>query len=370
MPLSFHAAPSAYRGGPFGKKGLLGMTSYAFWNNKGGVGKSFLGFITACEYAHNSPGSDVYVFDLCPQANVSETVLGGFPKGSKAMAQLLGRKPRASIAGYLDARLSSPFKRLDDVDAYVCRPSNYNSAVPKNVSLVCGDNLLEVQSEAIRQTSQLAVPSDSWKQVLLWIRDLTTALSTKSGDRPSVFIIDCNPSFAIFTQLALVAADHVVVPFTADDSSRRAVENVVTLLYGFSDAADVMPYTKISFAKKAKEEGIPVPTLHTFVSNRVTKYEGKPSRAFAAMIKAMKTTIDGIHTKHRHVFSSPTAKPSDKFLFVPDYHSASIVAASTGTPLHKLTAGPKDLSGERVQINQVPLNDYRNKLVDLVGRLL
>ena len=42
-----------------------------------------------------------------------------------------------------------------------------------------------------------------------------------------------------------------------------------------------------------------MPTLHTFVSNRVTKYEGQPSKAFNAMIKAMKTTIDGIHAKHR-----------------------------------------------------------------------
>lgn len=345
------------------------MTSYAFWNNKGGVGKSFLCFITACEYAHKFQGSDVYVLDLCPQANVSEALLGGFPKGSKAMMDLLERRPRASVAGYLDARLSSPFRKLDDVAPYICRPSKYNAAIPKNLSLVCGDNLLEVQSEAIRQTSQLAVPSDSWKQVLFWIRDLTITLAAKSGDRPSVFIIDCNPSFAIFTQLALVAADHVVVPFTADDSSRRAVENVVTLLYGFTEAADAAPYTKISFAKKAKEEGVSVPTLHTFVSNRVTKYEGKPSKAFNAMIKAMKATIDTIHVRHRAVFSSPNDKPSNTFLFVPDYHSASIIAGSTGTPLHKLTAGPKEFGGERVQINPGPLEAYREKLIEIVNRM-
>ncbi len=28
------------------------MNRYAFWNNKGGVGKSFLTFAMACEYAH------------------------------------------------------------------------------------------------------------------------------------------------------------------------------------------------------------------------------------------------------------------------------------------------------------------------------
>jgi hypothetical protein len=88
------------------------------------------------------------------------------------------------------------------------------------------------------------------------------------------------------------------------------------------------------------------------------------------MIKAMKKTIDDIHVAHRELFSSPTKQPSKTFLFVPDYHSASIVAASTGTPLHKLTAGPKDLGGERVQINQVTLDEYRNKLNEVVNRLL
>lgn len=345
------------------------MSSYAFWNNKGGVGKSFLCFIAACEYAHKFPQGDVYVLDLCPQANVSETLLGGYPKGSSAMRQLLARKPRATIAGYLDARLNSPFRRLDDIAPYVCRPSNFNAAIPKNLSLVCGDNLLEIQSEAIRQTSQLAVPSDSWKQVLLWIKDLANALTAKSGDRPSVFIIDCNPSFAIFTQLALVAAENVVIPFTADDSSRRAVENVVTLLYGFAEEVSITPYTKISFSQKAKTEGVEIPKLHTFVSNRVTKYEGQPSKAFSAMIKSMKKTIDNIHGKHREIFSSPGTVPSQTFLFVPDYHSASIISASTGTPLHLMTAGPKDFGGERVQINPAPLADYRKKLEAVVDRL-
>ena len=48
------------------------MTAYAFWNNKGGVGKSFLSFVAATEYARTYPDTDVYVIDLCPQANISE----------------------------------------------------------------------------------------------------------------------------------------------------------------------------------------------------------------------------------------------------------------------------------------------------------
>ncbi len=243
------------------------MTSYAFWNNKGGVGKSFLCFVAASEYAYCHPDTDVYVIDLCPQANVSETLLGGYLTSPKALHVLSSKTPRATVAGYLEARLNSPFRMIPDVSPYLCEPKEFNPKIPENLKLVCGDNLLEIISEAIRQTSQLQIPIDAWKQVLSWIKDLTVALRVYSGSRDTLFVIDCHPSFAVYTQLGLVAAEGVVIPFTADDSSRRGIENVVALLYGISDPQTEL-YARISFAKRAKEECLNVPKLHTFISNR------------------------------------------------------------------------------------------------------
>jgi cellulose biosynthesis protein BcsQ len=344
------------------------MSIYAFWNNKGGVGKSFLCFITACEYAHRHPESDVYVVDLCPQANVSETLLGGFKQSSHALRDLIRRRPRMTVAGYLEARLSSPFQMISDISAFVCRPSDTNKNVPKNLYLVCGDNLLEILSEAIRQTSQLAIPQDAWKKVLSWVKDLTASFRERSIGRDFVVLVDCNPSFAIYTQLALVASTHIMVPFTADDSSRRAIENVIALLYGIGDP-EVMTYARISFSKRASEDRVDVPQLHSFVSNRQTFYEGKASKAFEAVSKTIKDTIDEIYAKHRSIFANPQAKPSESFIEVPDYHSACVVSAMTGTPLHKLTPGPKELGGERIQINRIPLDKYRSALQKVVDRL-
>lgn len=343
------------------------MSSYAFWNNKGGVGKSFLVFITACEYAHRHPETDVYVIDLCPQANVSETLLGGYLKGGKALAKLMAMTPRMTIAGYLDARLNSPFRQVDDVSAYVSHPTNFNPNVPRNLKLICGDNLLEVQSEAIRQTSQLSIPSDAWRQVICWIRDLGDSLKRASGDREAVVFIDCNPSFAVFTQMALVAADDVVVPFTADDSSRRGILNVIALLYGVGEGI-VSTYSRLSFATKAKQEGVKLPALHTFVSNRQTFYRQEPSSAFRAVNQTIKDAMDQIHSKHRTLFSTPRDKPSSSFIDVPDYHSACVVAAYSGIPLHKLGPGPKTLGDERVQINPTPLSSYKDALESVVDR--
>ena len=237
-------------------------------------------------------------------------------------------------------------------------------------SLFCGDNLLEILSEAIRQTSQLAVPVDAWKQVLSWVKDLTVALANRSGGRDALFVIDCNPSFAIYTQLALVASENIVVPFTADDSSRRAVENVVALLY--ADAmgdAEIETYARISFAKRAKEEGVAIPKLHTFVSNRVTLYEGKASRAFEAVTESIKETLNGLYRRHRQVFAAPRELPSERFKNIPDYHSACVIMTTTGIPLYNLQPGPKKFRGKQVQINPEPLNRYREALAEFVDCL-
>jgi cellulose biosynthesis protein BcsQ len=257
---------------------------------------------------------------------------------------------------------------IPDIVPYVFRPHDVNRNIPRNLYLVCGDNLLEVLSEAMRQTSQLSIPQDAWKKVLCWIRDLIGALRERSVGRDSLFLVDCNPSFAIYTQLALAASNYLVVPFTADDSSRRAIENVIALLYGIGDP-EVMTYARISFSKRANEDGVDVPKLHTFVSNRQTFYEGKASKAFEAVSKTIKQTIDGIYAKHRHIFANPKEKPSESFIEVPDYHSACVVAAMTGTPLHKLKPGPKELGGERIQINPGPLGKYRAALERVVDSL-
>jgi AAA domain len=184
-----------------------------------------------------------------------------------------------------------------------------------------------------------------------------------------LFVLDCNPSFAIYTQLALVSADNVVVPFTADDSSRRGIENVVALLYGISADPKTESYARLSFAKRAREEAVDVPKLHTFVSNRVTFYEGKPSKAFEAANNAIRITTDKFHAEHRQVFAYPMEKPSQGFINVPDYHSACVVSSLTGTPLHRLTPGPKELGGERIQLNKEPLDRYRKALGQFVDRL-
>lgn len=344
------------------------MTSYAFWNNKGGVGKSFLCFVAGCEYAEKHPNDHVYIIDLCPQANVSETLLGGVLAGAKNLTEITSQVPRRTIGGYLEARLSSPFQPLPDLSMFVVEPHTYNKLVPKNVRLVAGDNFVELLSEPIRQASQLSLPLDAWKKVIGWVSDLVTQLKLQSGNTDTVFFIDCNPSFSIYTQQALIAAESLIIPFTPDESSRRGVENVAALLYGLA-SSKIATYARLSFAARAEESGVPIPKLRHFVNNRVTIYEGKPSKAFAAASKGIKETVDGFFKAKRSLFQIKNTKPSSYFIDIPDNHSANIVCALSGTPLSKLKAGPHEIRGERIQVNVGPLNRYKTALTNLVKQL-
>jgi len=346
------------------------MHSYAFWNNKGGVGKSFLCFTAACQLAYEKRDSDIYVIDICPQANVSETLLGGFAPEDPPIQQLANQRPRRTIAGYLEARLSNPFQNIsqEEISRFVSHPYRTNRKIPENLYLVAGDNLLEILSEAIRQTSALPIPSDAWKRVLEWVRDLAKGLASRSGDRDAYILIDCNPSFAIYTQQALVAADNVVIPFTADDSSRRGIENVMALLYGQGQGV-VAEYAKINFARRAENEGVETPLMHTFVSNRVTLYGDTASRAFRIAAKTIKDTVTKMAKAHPSLFVSRPRDLEHGFVEVPDYHSACIVSTMTGTPIHRLRPGPRVINGERVQLNPDPLDRYKTALSQFTSRL-
>ena len=60
--------------------------TYAFWNNKGGTGKTSLAFQAITGYAEKFPDKKILAIDLCPQANLSELMLGGLcNKGSEKL---------------------------------------------------------------------------------------------------------------------------------------------------------------------------------------------------------------------------------------------------------------------------------------------
>jgi cellulose biosynthesis protein BcsQ len=334
---------------------------YAVWNNKGGVGKTFITFVMAAEYASAHPDKKVVAIDMCPQANVSEILLGGNGKGADTLSSLLAKNPRQTIGGYFDQRITQPHAKTGTEINYLVDVFSFNDKAPKNVYLVAGDPSLELQAQAINQIAAQSLPADAWKNS--WVLDLVEAITAQHPS--AVFFIDCNPSFSAYTELALVAADRLIIPCTADGSSARAIDNVGQLLYG----VNVPPsYATANFEAKAKNYGMSLPYIHLVPLNRSTQYDKKASRAFGAMYEEIKNRIATLQTKIPKRFSLPTNLGS-AFLDIPDAHSVSVVASHLGLPLGDIRVRRYNVHGTPTQVNEEPLDRYKTALKELVALL-
>jgi cellulose biosynthesis protein BcsQ len=333
---------------------------YAIWNNKGGVGKSFVTFITACEYARQHPEKNVVIVDMCPQANVSEVVLGGNGHGADELQKLLTAKNRKTIGGYFDERISSPQKITGNETSYILQANKFNSNLDKNVFLIAGDPSLEIQAEAINQIAGQTLPPDSWSNVHQWLKDLL--LANAARDPAMIFFIDCNPSFSAYTELAIIAAERLIVPCSADGSSARAISNIGQLIYGI----DVPPaYASVSFFKRASTYHLPLPKIHTIPLNRSTQYEQKASKAFAAMYGAIISRAQALFKANNAIFSQAKAV----FLDIPDAHSVSVVTSHLGLPLHKIKLGKYKIHAKDTQVPKDSLLRYKKAFNQLVSTL-
>lgn len=336
------------------------MKSYAIWNNKGGVGKTYLTFAIASEYARVHPDKRVIVADMCPQANLSEIILGGNGKGAAALGQLIAK--RQTIGGYFDERTRSAHRITGSETSFLIKSKTHNANMPDNLYILAGDPSLEVQAPVINQLSAVSLPADSWKNVHLWLKDLITACGSYLGEQDTTCFIDCNPSFAAYTELALLAANQIIVPCSSDGSSARAIDNLGQLVYGI-DVQDA--YKAVSFFDRSNGFGAPVPVIHSFVFNRSTQYDKRASKAFSAMFDNIETRARNLKKKMPSAFQGGELQRFE----VPDNHSVAIVSSHLGLPLCDVTPGSYEVYDTKPQVNSEPIERYQKAISDLVTSL-
>ena len=120
------------------------MNVTLFWNNKGGTGKTSLAFQAITAFAHLNGDKRILVVDMCPQANLSELLLGGLEQnGSANLLKVQGQVPRATIGGYFQTRLPQPYTAgIVAFQDFLSQPYQFNKFVPDNIQLLAGDPLL------------------------------------------------------------------------------------------------------------------------------------------------------------------------------------------------------------------------------------
>lgn len=336
------------------------MNSYAVWNNKGGVGKTYLSFVIASEYAKRNEEKIVLVADMCPQANLSEIILGGNGTGSGNLEELI--RERRTIGGYFDERIESPHKKTGSETNYLIQACHYNENLPENLYLIAGDPSLEIQSQVINQISSQQLPVTSWKNVHLWLKDLIVACARHLGDDAVFCLVDCNPSFSAYTEIALLACDHMLVPCSSDGSSARAIDNIGQLVYGLDVEG---AFREVGFSKRCEDNGVTPPNIRALIFNRSTQYNKRSSKAFGAMYEAIKSRADEMYRKEPSMFYGRSVTCCD----VPDNHSVAIVSSHQGIPLYAISQGRYQVHEIEAQINDEPLERYKKAINVLLKHL-
>ncbi len=345
--------------------------SYVVWNNKGGVGKSTITFHVASAYAERNLDRDVIVVDMCPQANSSSMLMGGGKQSDKKLQELISKSIPQSIVGYItDATLNGDAK----INDFITNLNTLNPNVSQNLYLISGDGNLELIAPLLSERAEatpLSAADNPWLKIHSIVRKLTK--KRINDNRPCTYFIDTNPSFAIYTQLAIVGGDKLLVPINADDSSIFAIAGLFNLIWGTSEIHPV--YGKYTFASKAKLHNLELPKISLLLGNRFTQKKGA-AHAFKALSNEAIEKMYSEFKSNPDKFESTAAEINDLNTFeehysieLRDFNSAGVVAANQGLPLSKMNQHSYEVYGEKIQVAKDQRDKCKETIEALVSKL-
>lgn len=277
--------------------------------------------------------------------------------GGANLTRLYNQTTRQSIGGYFQYRLSTPYD-IPTIDAnqYISTPHHVHSVIPNNIDLIAGDRIVELQSNSISALSITQIPGvDSYIKIIDWVNDLIN-VATEKNNYDDIFI-DTNPSFSIYTQIGLASAERLIIPVMADDSSRRALQNVFSLVYGLNLPATI--YNQYSFNTKLSAANKELPKVHLIVKNRLTQYMG-PASAYSSVLGSIDEDLVEIMATNPDLFTFTNI--DNGVVEVRDFQTTGVVAFAEATPFSLLRVGNHNIYGNNTQIRV----DYLQNCIDAI----
>ncbi len=194
----------------------------AFFNNKGGVGKTSLVYHLAWMYA--DLGLRVIAADLDPQANLTSAFLD-----NDRLEQLWpdGNHPQ-TIFGCLQPLLEGTgdiAKPHIESANTLLQPTLFGDSIDESIGLLVGDLLLSSFEDALSDAWPSCLNSDvrSFRVISAFWRIMQQAAIEH---RASLILMDLGPNLGAINRAALIAADYVVVPLSPDLFSLQGLRNL------------------------------------------------------------------------------------------------------------------------------------------------
>lgn len=268
------------------------MRSIAFFNNKGGVGKTTLVYHLGWSFA--DLGVRVLLVDLDPQANLTALCIDEEQLEELWHDDLAQRK---SI--YTSVR---PIKEeLGDVS-----PAEIEQISPR-LGLVAGDALLASFEPKLSDAWPRAVDkhAPSFRALSSFYR---VALNASERWCADLVLIDVGPSLGALNRAALLAAQHVVVPLGADLFSIQAIRTLGPMLREWRSEWQER-------LAKSPDPGLPLPEGRMapagYVVMQPNLYGGRVTKAYAKWLERIPRqfaeSLGGAVTQRTSVHSDPAS---------------------------------------------------------------
>ncbi len=348
----------------------MSIDVYCFYNNKGGVGKTTLCQNAAAHYAALHPKTFVLVVDMCPQANISQFLLGGGHKGFLANQTLQSAASRKNIVGFVDWLLKGNSGFTTPNTRYGIQVSRYNPQISDNLYLIAGDNFLESLSLALNYAVINPANLQAWQEYMTALRRLFDYEHAQAEVKKTTVFLDCNPSFSVYTQMALLSSDHLVVPMMADFTSIEGIKGIFGMLYGKYTSPATQKYAQniVTFSKQVASNNVQLPTIFEVVFNNFTVREGVAS-AFGSLRNELTEYCYTQFQAFPSLFTTPVSPIANiddwRDLYVSDvkdFHTAGKVSASLGIPLFQLPQKNRYTMPDG-EVIEIPVGNY-TKAVD------
>lgn len=322
------------------------MKTLAFFNNKGGVGKTSLVYHLGFMFAEM--GHRVLFADLDPQANLSTMCLS-----DERIEALLALKPRPTIYGAIE-RLRRGIGDIERISP---------EAVSGTITLVAGDlQLSELEDDFSQQWPKCLERDERAFRVTTSLHRVVAEAGERSG--AGIALLDVGPNFGAINRAALIAADYVVVPVSPDLFSMQGLENVGPRLRtwreDWQDRRSRAP--NLDFA-------LPGGTMESlgYVVSRHSTLAGGATKAFQRW-------IDRMPAVYRRSFEKPSAPEvdvaSDEFCLaqLKDYRSLMPMAQEARKPIFLLKPADGAIGGHQGGVRQA-YEDFRKLSTELLRRM-
>ena len=300
---------------------------YAMCNLRGGIGKTTLTF-NLSYLADN-----LLAIDTCPQGNLSFFYDNNYYAGSQTnvkdmllpyLVPGLGKATR--VANYIGA-----------TNQYFSEKNNYYIPSSEELYLLPSQLITAINQAAGLQQQQ---KEQALKSTLYSLKtEVERELKENELDK---CLIDTSPFFAGATQLALYAADALIIPVRTDQQSIKSLELLINTLSNPNS----------EFRKYLPENDLNIPKIQMVVLTHcgwstVAGARNEPNQ----QTKVYLTKVYDILSKHRTLLS--TDDPDNHLFMLDDFLGSGRISSIESKPMELLNQGEtKVIDRVRVSVNK------------------